>query len=435
MLIEHERYTLRFSRKRLHVNRKKEGKRVKKTAVYLTFALVLLGSLIFSSMAQGLGTASVSINFSGTINARTSTSELKTAIVIYGTETLTAAQQADVANNFDLLVTGTDMTQATLAGIKALNPNILIFVYMDTIATHDYYPFWSTVNAHEDWFIHDNAGNRVINTYWWGWHLMNETSGWRDFYVQHSNTLLSSPYVDGIFGDDVINEIRWTIMAGVFSDAVTNAVLTTSDFPSSYLDNWKSDTVDFLNYVKNNINSNKKFIINSEERTTNLYLVNTNVDGKMGEGFAGATTEAMLLESINGMVRDSATGKIFIAENYAGSSMAETSRSAEYCYVATLLGMNGNNCYFGYNYGLYYGYEQGANYMPALVTNLGSPSGTYYKSQSVYQRDFANGKVLLNPSDASYTVNLGGNYQLLNGTIVSSITLDSWSGEILLSHV
>lgn len=412
----------------------------KKALACLTFTLVLSVPLLFS-VSQGLGNGSQTIvNFGTIAPAKPMASmELKTAIVIYGTEVLDATQQANVAN-FDMLVTGVDMTQETLAGIKAINPNIKIFVYIDTIAVSKISntkenPLWTTIDAHEDWFMHNKAGNRVINNYWWGWYLMDINSGWRDFYVQQANILLSSPYVDGIFGDDVLNEIRWTITAGVFSDAVTNAVLKTSDFSSSYLDNWKSDMVNFLNYVKNHMTAGTKFIINSEERTTNVYLNQTNVDGKMGEGFAESPTVARLMESIDGMVRDSATGKIFLSESNAASPYAPTTRSAEYCYAATFLGMNGNECYFGYNYGQYYGYEQGNNYMPALVTNLGNPSGVYYQSQGVYMRDFTGGIVLFNPSDNSYTINLGNTYQLTNGTIVSSITLDPWSGEILLSHV
>ncbi len=387
-------------------------------------------------MSNGLITTNAELESSGFIQeAFTSIPELKTAIVIYGTEALTTAQQANIANSFDLLITDTEMTQTTLAGIKAANPNILIFIYLNTIATQESNSFWSIVDAHENWFIHDNSGNRVINTYWGGWYLMNHTSGWRDFYVQYSNTLLNSPYVDGIFGDDVINEIRWTITAGVFSDAITKATLTTSDFPSSYLDNWENDTVNFLNYIKNNMVLGKQFIINSERRTTDVYLMDTNVDGKMSEGFAGAITEDKVIESINGMILDSATGKIFIAENNAGSPTSPTSRSAEYCYAATLLGINGNKCYFGYNYGFYYGYEQGATHMPVLETKLGSPSGAYYKSQGVYMRNFTNGIVLLNPSDSYFTVNLGGNYQLANSnSTILNISLSPWSGVILLSH-
>jgi hypothetical protein len=99
--------------------------------------------------------------------------------------------------------------------------------------------------------------------------------------------------------------------------------------------------------------------------------------------------------------------------------------------------MNGGNCYFGYNVGAgaVYTYNAGTKHMPNTPTNLGDPSGSYYQSQGVYMRDFTNGIVLYNPSHNSYTINLGSNYQLTNGSIVSSIVSGSWSGEILLSHV
>ena len=403
---------------------------MKKTAAYLTFALAL-GSLIFSSMAQGLGTASVSINFSGTINARTSTSELNKVVIIYGTATLDATQIANVAK-FDMLIVSIEMTQSTLASIKSLNPNIMILVYMDSVATTPDMPYWSTVNANEDWFVHDVNGNRVIDIIWGGWFLMNPASGWRQFYASYASNLLSTPLYDGIFADDVLNQIQYPIWAGVFADATTNAILTSSDFSSSFISNWHSDMLNFLQYVKDNIGSGKKLIINTDEYLTNTYLTLTDVDGKMCEGFASRNTEAGQIEYINSMIRDSATGKIFIASTYVPTP--NSTPTAEYCYIATLLAINGDNCYFGYNAAYYYSYEGGVNHMPDFVINLGSPSGSYYQSQGVYMRNFAGGVVLCNPSNNSYDINLGKNYQLTNGTIVSRIVIGSWSGEILLSY-
>ena len=262
---------------------------------------------------------------------------------------------------------------------------------------------------------------------------MNITSGWRQFYVQYANTLLSSPYVDGIFGDDVLNEVRYTIMAGVFSDATSNVVLTTSDFSSTYLNNWKNDVVGFLNYVKNNMSLDKKFIANSEEYDINSYLTQTNIDGKMAEGYASKND---IMASINGLARDSALGNRNCRNLcfFPVSAPTASTPTADYSYVATLLGMNGTNCYFGYNAAYYYGYDGGVDYMPVLVTNLGSPSGSYYQNQGVYMRNFTGGIVLFNPSNNSYSINLGNNYQLTNGTKVSNMILGSWSGEILLSN-
>ncbi len=67
-----------------------------------------------------------------------------------------------------------------------------------------------------------------------------------------------------------------------------------------------------------------------------------------------------------------------------------------------------------------------------MGTRIGSPVGAYYQSQNVYMRDFSGGKVVSNPTGGSYTVNLGGNYKLLDGTTVSSVTLAAYSAEICL---
>jgi hypothetical protein len=65
--------------------------------------------------------------------------------------------------------------------------------------------------------------------------------------------------------------------------------------------------------------------------------------------------------------------------------------------------------------------------------DLGNPSSDYYNisQTSVYARDFASGKILVNPSTSSYTINLGGSYKTLDGRTVSSITMNAHTGEIL----
>lgn len=62
------------------------------------------------------------------------------------------------------------------------------------------------------------------------------------------------------------------------------------------------------------------------------------------------------------------------------------------------------------------------------------PLGDYYKitSTAVYARDFVKGKVLVNPTDASYTVTLDRSYTTFNGSTVSgSLTVYAHSGVIL----
>jgi hypothetical protein len=94
------------------------------------------------------------------------------------------------------------------------------------------------------------------------------------------------------------------------------------------------------------------------------------------------------------------------------------------------MALNGSQAYFSFDVGN----EDGANgYYSIMDTNIGTAIGAYYASQNVYMRNFTGGMVLLNPSSTSYNVILPNNYQLLNGTVVSSVVLAPWTGEILLS--
>ena len=68
-----------------------------------------------------------------------------------------------------------------------------------------------------------------------------------------------------------------------------------------------------------------------------------------------------------------------------------------------------------------------------MDVDIGIPTGSYYASQNVYMRNFSSGKVLFNPSAGSHNIILGQNYYLTNGTRISTITLDPWSGEIVFT--
>ncbi|MHC4797665.1 MAG: hypothetical protein ACYTF1_13560, partial [Planctomycetota bacterium] len=50
---------------------------------------------------------------------------------------------------------------------------------------------------------------------------------------------------------------------------------------------------------------------------------------------------------------------------------------------------------------------------------------------NIYEREFENVLVLVNPGEVSAVVDLGLNYQLLDGTIVQSVDLNPHRGIIL----
>lgn len=410
-----------------------------KTPIYLTVVLAL-SSLIFFPTSSGLSTSSVNVPSSGTVQYL----NLNNGVIIYGPTSLSDADIQFVADHFNLVIWDFDMEQSVLQSLKMMNPNILIFGYCDIIAVHTSHSYWSTANSNENCFLHDSIGNRIINNEY-GYYLMDpSSSGWQQLYSSYVKSKLENTLFDGVFSDEACSQL--SIIIGSLADASTKAILTASDIPE--ISNWHSNMISMLRYVKDNLPSGKKIIINTDDLTGDYLNV---VDGKMDEGFAHASWWTSFenpswfnpLDHINAMARDSATGKIFVAENSAivpdnsnSTVLAELAQNINYCYAATLLGVNGTNCYFGYNAGDngWYTFDNGV-YGAVNMTSLGSPSGSYYLNQSIYMRDFADGKVLFNPSDKSYNINLGKNYQLTNGTIVSSIVLGSWTGEILLSHI
>jgi hypothetical protein len=64
--------------------------------------------------------------------------------------------------------------------------------------------------------------------------------------------------------------------------------------------------------------------------------------------------------------------------------------------------------------------------------DLGDATGPYGKINGIYQRSFARGRVLVNPTTATQNVSLGSVFSTLSGASVSSITLGPNSAEILV---
>ncbi|MEA3254492.1 MAG: putative glycoside hydrolase [Candidatus Altiarchaeota archaeon] len=65
---------------------------------------------------------------------------------------------------------------------------------------------------------------------------------------------------------------------------------------------------------------------------------------------------------------------------------------------------------------------------------IGTPLGERYKSQGVWQRDYSNGRVLVNPSSEGYHVELGKVYRTVNNITLTSLTLGNHEGMILLNY-
>ena len=121
-------------------------------------------------------------------------------------------------------------------------------------------------------------------------------------------------------------------------------------------------------------------------------------------------------------------GKFFLAELPAEST---DSRAITYGLATVLLGAAGRSSFDvsgnpAYTRALWYPVYDEAR-------RLGSPSGPHaVDPNGVYRRDFAGGTVLVNPTTATHAVSLGALHSGSGLSNVSTVTIGSTSGLVLL---
>lgn len=101
----------------------------------------------------------------------------------------------------------------------------------------------------------------------------------------------------------------------------------------------------------------------------------------------------------------------------------------EYALSSFLLGANNSHSFFGFQAGA----AQEFLGAPIVAAQLGAPSGAMYKANGVYQRRFAQGLVLVNPTRDAHAFALPRNYSDLNGTRVTQVTMPPASGMVLFA--
>lgn len=113
---------------------------------------------------------------------------------------------------------------------------------------------------------------------------------------------------------------------------------------------------------------------------------------------------------------------------WAEGTQAEKDAWHRFALASFLLGADGSaRFYFTYDEA-----TEPTTYLPWWDTSLGAPSGPYLRrSDGVYSREFAQGRVYVNPTSRTRTIALGGTFTTLTGAPVTSLTLGPTSAEVL----
>jgi hypothetical protein len=131
--------------------------------------------------------------------------------------------------------------------------------------------------------------------------------------------------------------------------------------------------------------------------------------------------------------------KIFLAQTNAvidgNSTEDQIQKLAMFSFASFLLG-KGDYAYYGFNVFPNDGQSAQFIYFDYWETNIGEALGMYHLRETIggvniYEREFNNVLVLVNPGEITATVNLGAPFCTLTGGIVNSVTLEPKSGIIL----
>jgi chitodextrinase len=347
---------------------------------------------------------------------------------------------AQEANRYALMdMQSTDAS--TAQQLKAANPNLKIVVYQDSRVARSgdpsglttCVPYDVAVN-HPDWFLHDQNGNIISQPGNNGavYPLDIGNTAVQQECASHAIATAKSGGFDGVFYDEIDAKLVWTLPSGI----------TSAKYPTD--SSWQAATTAELAYLQPVVKNASLLAIGNLGGTTSApglwQTWNSYLDGALEESWTdgGLGTAQQIGDwpaKLSQAAWSEANHKIFVAHSYNTTEAGNT-----YGLASMMLVANGES-----SYSVSPSYNQSGStsssevWFPEYGTaqQLGAPSGPFTKlSNGVYERVFANGIVLVNPSSITVSsFSLGG--AIYSGSGLSNVTAVSMaptSGLVLLKQ-
>lgn len=326
--------------------------------------------------------------------------------------------------------------------LRKRNPNIILIAY---IPTKSYITGWGDSlhlalqsGIDQNWWLRDSSGSPI--SVWPGTRALSITTDWNT-YLPHfvHEKVLSTGNWDGIFFDEVSDSISWANGGNVDLNRDSSP-----DNASTADAAWKAGMKTLLATARN-LDPNKIFVINGVSTPDYQPLIN----GRMFETFPtpweanGDWYEIMRRYLANESIV--AKPETFIINaNTANTGTQADYKKMRFGLASTLLGNGFYSFDYGdQNHGQTWWYDE---YNTVLGKPVGAAKNTTVPTSTklqagVWQRDYQNGIVLVNPTNSAKTVTFTSEYEKLhgtqdpttnNGSIVSSVTVQPQDGLLML---
>jgi hypothetical protein len=338
-----------------------------------------------------------------------------------------------------------------LRKMRQLNPKIKIFAYITSEEIRDDAVGGSSVmrkrlagGIQDNWYLYTT--NHTKLSFWPGTSMLNMTpscptdnNGYKyNKYLAHfvADQILSSGLWDGVFYDNVWQDVNW------FTKGQADANLDGQAEQGSDIDNQWRAGYRFLFNETRRIVDQKYLILGNTGPGFKQYREELN--GEMQESFPLFGWKYSM--DVFGYQTNGGPGPRIniINANTNNTGNRNDYRGMRYGLASTLM----HNGYFSFDFGTNdhtqtWWYDE---YDVKLGDPLGIPTAidngkTGYDESTVWQREYTNGIALVNPSTVARTVDLGEDYEKINGTqdhnvnngqITSQVQLDSKDGILLL---
>jgi len=323
--------------------------------------------------------------------------------------------------------------------IRAINPDIIILAYVATVSWND--AFWSDPlhqamypNIKPDWWLTDSKGKTV--SVWPNTRALNLNTEWKTYLANHvKNDVLSTGLWDGIFYDEVQDSISWVGAVDVNKDGIADSAAQADDL-------WESNYQSLFETTRSLIGKDYIMITNGSSNPVFAPYVN----GRMFETFPSSNnTLAEWKNATRDYLKEQSTvgypALNIINVNTVDTGTRDDYKSMRFGITTTLLA----DGYFGFDFGTT-DHAQTWTY-DEYNASLGAPKSTVTIGdlvKGVLDRQFENGRVLVNATDTAQTIDLGGDFEKIHGvqdptvndgSIVSQITLATKDGIILLRPI
>jgi hypothetical protein len=342
----------------------------------------------------------------------------------------TSLSTSQEANRYQVLVLqSTDGPQ--VKALKAANPNLKVLVYQHpwfarvsdpgALGVCTSYP--SDVANHQSWFVKDRSGNNVPTKAGGNYVMDIGNPSYQQACAANAISLAKKYGFDGVYFDGIASTTRFD----------TNTALP--EYPTDT--SWQQATTSFLTAAVTDLHAQGLEAFGNlcgTALTPGLWQHWSSIlDGSEEEswtdgGLGPAQQVSQWSTKLADVVSSEASGKYTLLHSYNTSETGNT-----YGLGSMLLAAGGLTSYSTSNANYTSNEANYPEYTTAAL--LGAPIGKYSQlSNGVYERTFANGLVLVNPTTSSVpSFSLGGGIysgsQLNN---VSSVTMGATSGLIML---